>query len=85
MNWTIRATDPVTAIPDLDLKITAYELQSSEKMADAVKRGVLLGLTPDAEVQKHVMKDSVRWSTYERMFFVRKLRFVYPRMLTEPA
>ena len=39
MNWTIRATDPITAINELDLKITAYELQSNERMADTVKRG----------------------------------------------
>ena len=37
MNWTIRATDPITAISELDLRITAHELQSSEKMADTAK------------------------------------------------
>ena len=38
-----------------------YELQSGERMADTVKRGVLLkGLAPILEVQKHVMKDSAR-------------------------
>ena len=53
----IRATDPITAITDLDLKITAYELQSSEILADTVKREVLLhGLALLAEVQKHFMK-----------------------------
>ena len=53
MNWSIRATDPVTAINELDLRIAAYELQSGERMADTVKRGVLLkGLAPLAEVQK---------------------------------
>ena len=58
MNWTIRVTDPITAINKLALKITAYELQSSERMADTEKRGVLLkGLAPLAEVQKHVMKN----------------------------
>ena len=65
VNWTIRATDPVTAINELGLRITASELQSGEKMTDAVKRGVLLkGLAPLAEVQKHVMKDSVRLNSY---------------------
>ena len=68
MNWTIRATDPTTAINELDLRITAYELQSNERMADTVKRGVLLkGLAPLAEVQKHVMKDSARLNCYGRM------------------
>ena len=42
MNWSIRPTDPVTAINELDLRMNAYELQSGEKMADTVKRGVLL-------------------------------------------
>ena len=52
MRWTIRATDPITAINELDLRITAYELQSSEKMTDTMKRGVLLkGLAPLAEVR----------------------------------
>ena len=36
MNWTIRATDPITAINELDSRITAYELQSGEKMTDTV-------------------------------------------------
>ena len=68
MNWTIRATDPITAINELDLRITAYELRSNERMADTVKRGVLLrGLGPLAEVQKHVMKDSARLNSYEHM------------------
>ena len=42
MNWSIRPTDPVTAINELDLRIKAYELQSGERIADTVKRGVLL-------------------------------------------
>ena len=68
MNWTIRVTDPITAINELDLRIAAYELHSCEKMADAVKRGVLLeGLAPLAEVQKHVMKDSARLNSYVQM------------------
>ena len=37
-------------------------------MADTVKRGLWLkGLAPLAEVQKHVMKDSARLNSYERM------------------
>ena len=68
MNWTIRATDPITAVNELDLRITAFELRSNERMADTVKRGVLLkGLAPIAEVQKHVMKDSARLNFCERM------------------
>ena len=68
IDWTIRTTAPITAIHQLDLKITAYEEQSTEKMADAVKRGVLLkGLALLAQVQNHVMKDSTRLSCYERM------------------
>ena len=44
------------------------ELQSGEKMADTVKRGVLLkGLAPILEVQKHVMKDSARLNSYAQM------------------
>ena len=39
MNSTISATDPITATDELDLRITAYELQSNERMADTVKRG----------------------------------------------
>ena len=42
MNWSIRTTDPVTAINELDLRINAYESQSGEKMAVTVKREVLL-------------------------------------------
>ena len=57
MNWSIRPTDPVTAINELDLRINAYELQIGERMADTVKRGVLpKGLAPLPEVRKHVMK-----------------------------
>ena len=68
MNWSIRQTDPVTAVNTLDLRMNAYELQSGEKMADTVKRGVLLkGLAPLLEVQKHVMKDSARLNTYAPM------------------
>ena len=44
MNWSIRPTDPVTAINELDLRINAYELQSGERIADTVKREVLLKL-----------------------------------------
>ena len=32
MNWTIRVTDPITAVNDLDLRIAAYELQSGETL-----------------------------------------------------
>ena len=68
MNWSIRATDPVTAINELDLRITANELESGERMADIVKRGVLLkGLAPFPEVPKHVMKDSARLNSYAQM------------------
>ena len=56
MNWTNRATDPITALNELDLRITAYELQSGEKMAETGKR-----------VQKHVMKDSARLNSYGQM------------------
>ena len=68
MNWSIRPTDPVTAINELDLRMNACELQSGEKMTDTVKRGVLLkDLAPLAEVQKHVMKDSARLNTNAQM------------------
>ena len=68
MNLTIRATDPITAMSELDLRITAYELQSSEKMTDTMKRGVLLkGLAPLAEVQRHVVEDSAGLNSYEQM------------------
>ena len=53
MKWLIRATDSVTAINELDLRITTSELPSGERMADTVKRGVLLkGMAPLAEVQR---------------------------------
>ena len=42
MKWSIRATDPVTSINELDPNFLPYELQSGERMADTVKRGVLL-------------------------------------------
>ena len=68
MNWTTCATDPITVINDLDLRITAYELQSGEKMSDTLKCGVLLkGLALLAVVQKHVMKDSARLDSYGQM------------------
>ena len=68
MSWTIRATGPITAINELDLRITAYEVQSNERMADTVKRGVLLkALVLLAEVQKHVVKDSARLNSHEWM------------------
>ena len=68
MNWSIRPTDPVTAINELDLRMNACELQSGEKMADTAKRGALLkGLAHLLEVQKHVMKDSARLNTYTQM------------------
>ena len=45
-----------------------YELQSGERMADTVKRGVLLkGLAPILEVQKHVMKDSARLNSHAQL------------------
>ena len=57
MNRSIRPTDPVTAINELDLRNDACELQSGERMADTVKRGVLSkGLALLPEVQKHVMR-----------------------------
>ena len=68
MKWLIRATDSVTAINELDLRITTNELPSGERMADTVKRGVLLkGMAPLAEVQKHVMKDSARLNSHVQM------------------
>ena len=51
MNW-----NQSLQFNELDLRITAYELQSGEKMADTVKR-----------VQKHVMKDSARLNSYGQM------------------
>ena len=36
MNQAVRATEPIPAINELDLKITAHELQSGETMADVV-------------------------------------------------
>ena len=76
MNWSIRPIDPVTATNELDLRINAHELQSGERMADAVKRGVLLkSLAPLPEGQKHVMKDSARLKFCKRwIFFVWKPR-----------
>ena len=60
MTWSIRARDPVTAINELYLKITACKSQSGERMTDTVTRGVLLTrLTLLPEVQKHV-KNSAR-------------------------
>ena len=68
MNWSIRPRDPVTAINELDLRINAIELQSGEKVADTVKRGVLLkGSAHRPEVQKHVMKDFARLNSYAQM------------------
>ena len=70
VHWAnaIRTTDPITAINELGLRITACDLQSSERMADRVKRGVLpKGLALLAEVQKHVMKDWARLNSYEQM------------------
>ena len=42
MNWSIRPTDPLFPINELDLRMNAHELQSGGKMADTVKRGELL-------------------------------------------
>ena len=57
MHWSIRPTDPVPAINELDLRINAYEVQSGERMADTVNRGVLpKGLAHLPEVQKHVLR-----------------------------
>ena len=48
--------------------MNAYELQSGEKMADTVKRGVLLkGLAHLLEVQKHVKKDSARLNSHAEL------------------
>ena len=67
--WTIRATDPITVISELDLKIIAPVLQSNERMADTVKRCLLLKeLAPFVEAQKHVMMNSERLKD-ERMKF----------------
>ena len=52
MSWSIRVIDPGTAVNELDLRITALELQSGELLPK--------GLAPLAGVQKHVMKDSAR-------------------------
>ena len=41
MNWSIRPTDPVTAINELDLGTNTYVLLSAGRKADTVKRGVL--------------------------------------------
>ena len=67
-NWSIRPTDPVTAINDLDLRMNAYEIQSGERMEDTVKRGALLkGLALLPKVQEHVMKNSARLNSYAEM------------------
>ena len=41
MNWSIGATDPVTAINELDLRMTSYEFKSIERM-----EVLLTGLAP---------------------------------------
>ena len=55
MKWSIRQTDPVTAINQLDLRIKAYELQSRHSETWSAERFGTL-----TEVQKHVIKDSAR-------------------------
>ena len=51
-----------------EIDTLSYELQGGERMADTVKRGVLLkGWAPFPEVQKHVMNDSARQNSHAQM------------------
>ena len=47
MNWTICATDPITAINEVDLRITAYESQSGENTISAKMITVLTRYRPN--------------------------------------
>ena len=58
--------DPVAENDEIDTVF--HELQSGERMADTVKRGVLLKcLAPIAEVQQYVMKDPARLIFFSQM------------------
>jgi hypothetical protein len=52
----------------LDLELTKYMRKSGELLSDTFKRGVLLkALSADAQLQKHIFRNSTRLNTFDLM------------------
>ena len=48
--------------------MTRYQKMAGENLSDTIKRGILMkALTNEAELQKHMFRNSTRLSTYEKM------------------
>ena len=60
--------DIVVGINKMEEDMTGYQKMAGENLSDTIKRGILMkALTNEAELQKHVFRNSTRLSTYEMM------------------
>ena len=61
-------SDIVVGINKMEEDMAKYQKMAGEHLSDTIKRGILMkALTSEAELQKHVFRNSTRLSTYEKM------------------
>ena len=64
----LRAQTFVVGINKMDEDVTRYQKMAGENLSDTIMRGILMkALTNEAELQKHVFRNSTRLCTYEKM------------------
>ena len=65
MRWEASA-DLAGSLEELDLKITEYENQSKETVAESIKVGIILkGLNYHPDLQKHLLRNANRSRFYK--------------------
>ena len=57
----------MVGINKMEEEMTRYQKMTEENLSDTIKRGFMKALTNEAELQKHVFRNSTRLSTYEKM------------------
>ena len=63
-----QGSDIVVGINKMEEDMTRYQKMAGVTLSDTIKRGILMkALTNEAELQKHVFRNSTRLSTYEKM------------------
>eukprot|EP00973_Karenia_brevis_P037591 5187469-Karenia_brevis.AAC.1 len=59
--------DIISAIEEFERKIRAYEQQSGKEVDDDIKCGITIKGMEDEQIQKHLIKNSDRLSTWPQM------------------
>ena len=63
-----QGSDIVVGIKKMEEDMTRYQKMAGENLSDTIKVGILVKvLTNEAELQKHVLRNSTRFSTCEKM------------------